>query len=327
MMKPLVSIITPSYNQAQYLEDTIQSVIQQDYPNLEYIIIDGASTDGSQEIIEKYKDKLAWSVSEPDQGQADAINKGFKKANGEIIAWLNSDDLYLPGVIFSAVEAFQKNPTAGVIYGNAVSADAKGRLLNELRFSDWNTLDFLQFKIICQPAVFMKRSFVEEVGFLDSTYHFFLDHQLWIRLSRETDFVHNPEIWAVSRYHPEAKNVTMASKCGQEVIRILDWAEKEPDLAAMIGKNYHQVWAGAYQIIARYLLDGGKPGEAFRSYFKAARTWPPSLRGYWHRFLFSALDIIGLGFLGRWYYNLKNRRQPDVLSEESLKNWPGLQHR
>ena len=327
MMKPLVSIITPSYNQAQYLEDTIQSVIQQDYPNLEYIIIDGASTDGSQEIIEKYKDKLAWSVSEPDQGQADAINKGFKKANGEIIAWLNSDDLYLPGVIFSAVEAFQKNPTAGVIYGNAVSADAKGRLLNELRFSDWNTLDFLQFKIICQPAVFMKRSFVEEVGFLDSTYHFFLDHQLWIRLSRETDFVHNPEIWAVSRYHPEAKNVTMASKCGQEVIRILDWAEKEPDLAAMIGKNYHQVWAGAYQIIARYLLDGGKPGEAFRSYFKAARTWPPSLRGYWHRFLFSALDIIGLGFLGRWYYNLKNRRPPDVLSEESLKNWPGLQHR
>ncbi|MCD6425107.1 MAG: glycosyltransferase [Anaerolineales bacterium] len=324
-MKPLVSIITPSYNQAQYLEDTIQSVLQQDYPNLEYIIVDGGSTDGSPEVIEKYQDNFAWWVSEPDQGQADAINKGFKKANGEIIAWLNSDDLYLPGAISSAVDLFQKYPNSGVIYGDAVSADADGRLLNELRFSNWGTRDFLQFNIICQPAVFMKRSIVEKVGYLDPTYHFFLDHQLWIRLSRETEFVHHPETWAVSRYHPEAKNVTMASECGAEVIRIMDWAEKEPDLAAIIGKNYHQVWAGAYQMIARYLLDGGKPGEAFRTYYKAARTWPPSLRTYWHRFLFSALDSLGLGFIGKWYYNLKNRRPPDIFSKETLENWPGLQ--
>ena len=109
------------------------------------------------------------------------------------------------------------------------------------------------------------------------------------------------------------------------MIRILDWAEKEPDLAEIIGDNYHQVWAGAYQMIARYLLDGGKPGEAFRTYYKAARTWPPSLRVYWHRFLFSALDSLGLGFIGKWYYNLKNRRPPDIFSKESLENWPGLQ--
>ena len=125
-MKPLVSIITPSYNQVRYLEDTIQSVLQQDYPNIEYIIVDGGSTDGSLEVIERYKDKLAWWVSEPDQGQADAINKGFRKATGEIIAWLNSDDLYLPGTISSAVEVFQNNPKAGVIYGNALSAVAVG---------------------------------------------------------------------------------------------------------------------------------------------------------------------------------------------------------
>ncbi|HDD62614.1 MAG TPA: glycosyltransferase [Chloroflexi bacterium] len=324
-MRPLVSIITPSYNQVKYLEDTIQSVIQQDYPNLEYIIVDGGSTDGSPEVIERYQDKFAWWVSESDQGQADAINKGFRKATGEIVAWLNSDDLYLPGTISSAVELFQKNPAAGVIYGDAVSADADGRLLNELRFSSWGTRDFLQFNIICQPAVFMKRSIVEKVGYLDPNYHFFLDHQLWIRLSRETEFVHHPEIWAVSRYHQDAKNVTMASGCGAEVIRIMDWAEKEPDLAGIIGNNYHQVWAGAYQMIARYLLDGGKPGEAFRTYYKAARTWPPSLRGYWHRFLFSALNSLGLGFLGKWYYNVKNRRPPVILGEDSLKNWPGLQ--
>ena len=324
-MRPLVSIITPSYNQVQYLEDTIRSVTQQDYPNLEYIVVDGGSTDGSREVIKKYQDEFAWWISEPDQGQADAVNKGFRRARGEIVAWLNSDDLYLPGVISSVVDLFQKNPAAGVIYGDAVSADADGRLLNELRFSNWGTRDFLQFNIICQPAVFMKRSIVEKVGYLDPSYHFFLDHQLWIRLSRETEFVHHPETWAVSRYHMEAKNVTMASECGAEVIRIMDWAEKEPDLAAIIGNNYHQVWAGAYQMIARYLLDGGKPGEAFRTYYKAARTWPPSLRTYWHRFLFSALASIGLGFLGRWYYNFKNRQSPDILSEVSLENWPGLQ--
>ena len=324
-MRPLVSIITPSYNQVKYLEDTIQSVIRQDYPNLEYIIVDGGSTDGSQDVIKRYQDKLAWWVSEPDQGQADAINKGFRKATGEIIAWLNSDDLYLPGAITSAVELFQDNPTSGVIYGDAVSADADGRLLNELRFESWGTRDFLQFNIICQPSVFMKRSIVEKIGFLDSSFHFFLDHQLWIRLSRETEFLHNPEIWAVSRYHQDAKNVTMASESGAEVIRIMDWAEKEPDLAAIIGENYHQVWAGAYQMIARYLLDGDKPGEAFCTYYKAARTWPPSLRIYWHRFLFSALASLGLGFIGKWYYNLKNRRPPEILSKESLENWPGLQ--
>ena len=324
-MRPLVSIITPSYNQVKYLEDTIQSVIRQDYPNLEYIIVDGGSTDGSREVIKRYQDKLAWWVSEPDQGQADAINKGFRKAQGEIIAWLNSDDLYLPGAISSAVGLFQDNPTAGVIYGDAVSADADGRLLNELRLRSWGTRDFLQFNIICQPAVFMKRSIVEKIGLLDPSYHFFLDHQLWIRLSRETEFLHNPEIWAVSRYHQDAKNVTMASESGAEVIRIMDWAEKEPDLAAIIGKNHHQVWAGAYQMIARYLLDGGNPGEAFCTYYKAARTWPPSLRAYWHRFLFSALSSLGLGFIGKWYYNLKNRRPPDIFCKESLENWPGIQ--
>lgn len=323
-MKPLVSVITPSYNQAKYLEATIKSVLQQDYPSLEYIVIDGASNDGSQEIIKAYENQLAWWISEPDQGQADAINKGFQKANGDIIAWLNSDDLYLPNAISAAVEVLLNNPDAGVVYGNAVSADGEGKLLNELRFKSWDVEDFLQFNMICQPAVFMRRLAVERVGYLDASYHFFLDHQLWIRLARETRFIHKPEFWAVSRYHEEAKNVTLASQCGAEVYRILDWAEKEPDLNTLMLENKPQIWSGAYQIIARYLLDGGKPGEAFWTYFKAARTWPPSLRGYWHRFLFSGLNSLGLGFLGKWYYFLKSRRQPDIHTEISLKNWPGI---
>jgi glycosyltransferase involved in cell wall biosynthesis len=324
-MKPLVSVITPSFNQAPYLEAAMMSVLNQNYPAIEYLVVDGGSSDGSQEIIKSYADQLTWWVSEPDQGQADAINKGFKKAKGEIVAWLNSDDLYLPWTIHDAVQVFSKNPEAGMVYGDAVSADGTGRLLNELRFESWGLEDLLQFKVICQPAVFMKRSVVEKVGYLDSSYHFFLDHQLWIRLARTTNLVHQPRIWAVSRYHAEAKNVTMASQSGKEVYRILDWAETQSDLSAILEENHHQIWAGAYQIIARYLLDGEMPQKAFLTYLKATRTWLPSIKGYWHRFLFSGLSILGMGFLGKWYYSLKKQRRPVIHNEEELTHWVGIQ--
>ncbi len=152
---PRVSIVTPSFNQAAFLEETIQSVLSQDYPNLEYIIIDGGSTDGSVEIIEKYADRLAYWVSEKDAGQADGINKGLVRATGEVVAWLNSDDTYLggaietflPGSIRSAVAALQANPDCGLVYGDVLAVDAAGQKLNLARYDDWNLDDLLRFKI------------------------------------------------------------------------------------------------------------------------------------------------------------------------------------
>ena len=152
----LVSIITPSYNQAKYLEQTIQSVLSQDYPRIEYIVVDGKSKDGSVDIIKRYADKLAYWISEKDKGQADAINKGFARATGEIIAWLNSDDYYLPGAVSAAVKVFEENPEIVLVYGNMLAVDEHGQTFNTLTYNQLTLRDLLCFQIIGQPAVFMR---------------------------------------------------------------------------------------------------------------------------------------------------------------------------
>ena len=175
----LVSIITPSYNQASYLEQTILSAIEQDYSPLEYLIVDGGSEDGSLEIIRKYAGRLAWWVSEPDAGQAEAINKGLARARGEIVAWLNSDDLLLPGAVARAVSALEANPELGMVFGDAISIDARGKPLNRLAFNDWGLPEFMRFRIICQPAAFMRKATLDRAGYLDPSFHYLLDPE-WL---------------------------------------------------------------------------------------------------------------------------------------------------
>ena len=201
MSFPRVSIVTPSYQQAQYLEQTICSVLEQGYPELEYWVMDGGSQDGSLAIIEKYASRLAGWVSERDSGQAEAINKGFARATGEIVAWVNSDDYYLPGAIQAAVAALEQHPEAAMVYGDVVSINGAGETINIQTFRPLSLDNLMQFSIIGQPSVFMRRSALQKAGFLDLSYHFMLDHHLWLRVAQHGALVYQPQRWSAARYH------------------------------------------------------------------------------------------------------------------------------
>ena len=304
-----VSIITPSFNQAKYLEDTIQSVLGQDYTNLEYILVDGGSTDESVDIIRKYDDKLAWWVSEKDSGQAEAINKGLSRATGEIVAWLNSDDTYLPGTISAAVRTFEENPDVVLVYGNMLAVDENSETINILRYDQLNLEDLLCFQIIGQPAVFFRRDALEKAGYLDSTYHFLLDHHLWLRLALQGRIFHADQTWAAARYHAEAKNRARATEFGHEAFRILDWARQtQPQLAPVLAKVGRRAQASAHRFDARYLLDGGQPWMALKAWMRALRIHPPTALARLNILVSALLHLSGLGRLREMYLQRRQAR-------------------
>ena len=288
---PLVTIITPSYNQAQYLEETIQSVLSQNYPRLEYFIVDGGSKDGSPEIIRKYADRLAWWVSEKDRGQADAINKGFARATGEIVAWLNSDDLYQPGAIASAVAELMDHPECGMVFGDVISIDANSQPFNIMTFGDWGLEDLLQFRIIGQPAVFVRRSVLEKAGYLDLSYNLVLDVELWMRVARQAPIRYVPQRWAAARFHPTAKNVSLAAHYSTEAERLLAWIAGQPGLQEVYRRLNRPIRAGMHVYSARYLLDGGLPGPALRAYLRCFWAYPPAIRPELNRILYALASL------------------------------------
>ncbi len=293
----LVSIITPSFNQAAFLEQTMRSVLEQDYPNIEYMVVDGGSADGSTEIIEKYAGRLAFWVSEKDAGQAEAINKGMRRAQGEIVAWLNSDDYYLPGAVSFAVRAFEQNPQAVMVHGDMLAVDERGRTLNVLKYKQSTLEDLICFQIIGQPAVFMRRSAFETSGGLDTTFHFMLDHQLWIRLAQQGRLVHVSQVWAAARYHPAAKNRAQAVEFGREAFRILDWAGTEPGLGAVMKRLGNRPRASAYRVEARYLLDGGRAWSSLKAWGRALLLHPPTALARLNLFAGALLELLGLSKL------------------------------
>lgn len=218
---PRVSIVTPSYNQARFLEETIRSVLEQDYPDIEYILIDGGSTDGSLEIIKRYAHRLSYWTSEPDDGQTDAINKGFARASGEILAWLNSDDTYLPRAVTEAVSFLQDHPEAGMVYGDANLIDEVGRVLGQFpaRQTDYHRL-LRGYVHIPQQAAFIRGKLWEQIGPLDPSFYFAMDYDLWVRLAKITQLCYYPRPWANFRIHVGGKTSLEDKRCYPEMLRV-----------------------------------------------------------------------------------------------------------
>lgn len=205
---PKISIVTCSLNQVRFLEDCIRSVIAQGYPNLEYIIVDGGSTDGSVDVIQKYAQHLAFWVSEPDSGQSAALNKGFQKANGEVYGWLCSDDVLEPGSLLEVGQFFAQNPRAGVVYGDTTMIDANGsptRIYRTFPFNRWISL--YTFNYIPQPSAFWRADLFDTVAGLDESFDLCMDADFWLRLADITELHHVRKLWSRMRRYAAIKSI------------------------------------------------------------------------------------------------------------------------
>ncbi len=209
---PKITIITPSFNQGQYIEDTILSIINQGYPNLEYIIIDGASTDNTVEIIKKYNDKIDYWVSEKDRCHSEAINKGFRKATGDIINWINSDDQLMPGALHKIAEHFVNNPDAVIVHGRIeYFGETKNYYSRNISKRDIET-KYVSHICMPQPASFYRRKLIDEQGMTDETLLFSMDTDFFVRAGLHYKLVQVEDVFARFRLHAASKSVSSFSE-------------------------------------------------------------------------------------------------------------------
>lgn len=292
--EPRVSIITPSFNQAKYIEETILSVRVQDYPHIEHIVIDGGSTDGTLGILRKYEDKLTW-ISEPDGGQADAINKGFQRATGDILGWVNSDDLYVPGAIRAVVEHFQAHPEDSFIYGDAEALDESGKsygIRTHVKQGGWKEL-VGELDFIVQPASFWRAEVWRQCGELDEALHYTLDYEYWMRAANQFPPRYIPVLLAKERLYAAAKTFSGAVTRMEEIEMVarrhggdgLPYNYRAEAAANYALRGFKRLagreWAGAKADLKR-TVDIRPPLLKFAKYFGAmALLGPEALSGLW----------------------------------------------
>jgi glycosyltransferase involved in cell wall biosynthesis len=264
---PRITVVVPSFNQAGFLERTLRSVLDQDYPNLELIVMDGGSTDGSVDIIRKYEDRIAHWVSEKDEGQTDALARGFARSTGDIQCWLNSDDLHEPGVLFKVARYFGQHPDADAVFGSTIWIDADDRPLRTHHEMPFNRFIWLHtYNYIPGMSMYWRRAIYEQVGGLDPSFNLAMDADLWSRISRQGRIDHVRDVWSRMRFYPEQKNRALrdASEMEDQKIRLREWGTDSPRfvgakrLVAMALRVAWKFFIGCYPIGYRRYMEKGE---------------------------------------------------------------------
>lgn len=260
--QPRISVVTPSYNQARFLEATMESIHSQGYPNLEHIVIDGGSTDGSVEIIERYADRLAHWVSEPDNGQTDAIAKGFAMTTGEILCWLNSDDLWEPWTLAEVAGYFTEHPDVEFVYGDSIWIDDEDRVIKPKREHGFSRFVFnYAFNFLPQPSTFWRRGLYERVGGIDPSFNNAMDADLWARFAEVTEPRHVRRTWSRMRFYAEQKNTAGRNRSIQEVDAIqARYTPAQPEPLRAVKRGAARAW----RVVLKAANGGYPPSELAR---------------------------------------------------------------
>ncbi|MDE2077430.1 MAG: glycosyltransferase [Burkholderiales bacterium] len=260
------SIVTCSYQQGRFLDATMRSVLDQGYPNLEYIVIDGGSKDQSVQVIESHSSRLSYWVSEKDRGQTHALSKGFERATGDILGWLCSDDLLLPGALQRVARFFEAHPEVDFVYGNAFWIDAQGQFIRPKKEMPWNKFIFLfDHNYVAQPATFWRRSLFEKVGGLDESLNLAMDSDLWLRFAQHAQPHYLDEYLACMRDYPEQKTRALQPAGRKEDRRLIE--REMPGLANWPQKPLK--WLARASRIAVKLSHGGYGAQPPADFVKA----------------------------------------------------------
>ena len=287
---PWVSIVTPTYNQASFLRDTIESVLEQDYPNVELIILDDGSTDATAKILSEYTGRVTWE-SQPNMGQTPTINKGWQRCRGEILTWLNSDDTLLPGTLSKAVEYLRDNPEVGIVFGDTLFTEADGTPIEPN--PDRGTFDYQKFVVQCenpipQPSAFIRRSVIDDVGLLDPHYYYFMDWDFWLRAGARHRIDYVPEILSTYRLHADSKTVAQAGRAAPELERMYRKYFALDYVPADVQRQKNKAMANMYFTSGGYYIKGNNRKSAARVALKALQTYPAMVfdSGMVHKFLY-----------------------------------------
>lgn len=252
---PKISVVTPSYNQGRFLEETIRSVLLQGYPNLEYIIMDGGSTDGSVDIIKKYEPWLSHWETRKDRGQSHAINRGFHRCTGDILAWLNSDDIYTPGALPTVAACAADHPEAGAFAGGSQARDPKGKILGEKHPPGLSFDDILRWDEpnLPQPSCFFRKDTWQQCGPLDEGLHFVMDYNLWLSIAGQSSFMAIPGVLSQYTVHEKAKTSDPQNKADHLLEKFLVLVRQSPDQGKKIAAAKLKRYMIGYNLAVRFI--------------------------------------------------------------------------